>query len=88
MSLGLRHYSAHAVGIDRVLAYNYWNANGHGVVILAREGHADDWAAYIGAGGPEREEDAIAEVAKQGAKLSREQARRWFPNLPIEAYRD
>lgn len=88
MSLELRHYSKKAVGIDRVLAYNYWNANGHGIVILAREGYADDWAAYIGAAGPEREEDAIAEVASQGAKLSRSQAGRWFPYLPLDAYRD
>ena len=91
MSLDLPHYSADpevGVGIDRVLAYSYWNINGTGTVILAREGYADDWAAYIGAlAGPHTEQEAIAHIAAHGAKLAPEQAARWFPKLPKEAYR-
>lgn len=86
--LGLPHYSKEALGIDRILAYNYWNTNGQGIVILAIEGHANDWAAYIGAAGPWSEEEAVGTVAREGAKLSRDQAHRWFPQLPIEAYRE
>jgi len=86
-SLGLRHF--HVPPTDRVLDYTYWNANGVGVVILAREGYADDWGAYIGAICAVRhtEEEAIAHVAAHGSKLSTEMATRWFPHLPAEAYR-
>ena len=85
--LGLKHY--HVPPTDRVLAYTYWNANGAGVVILAREGFAEDWGAYIGATCAERhtEEEAIAHVAAHGSKLSKEMATRWFPHLPAGAYR-
>ena len=91
MTLGLQHYSTDpetGVGIDRVLAYSYWNTDGVGIVILAREGYADDWAAYIGAlPGHHTEQEAIAHAAARGAKLSRAQAELWFPHLPAEAYR-
>jgi len=91
VSLGLQHYSADpelGVGIERVLAYTYWNVGGVGIVIMAREGFADDWAAYIGAlPGHATEAEAIAHTAAHGAKLVPEQAQRWFPKLPKEAYR-
>ena len=86
--LGLQHYSPTAVGVDRVLSYSYWNSNGLGIVIVAREGYVDDWAAYIGGlAGYHTEEEAIARACSDGAKLSREQATRWFPQLPAGAYR-
>ena len=91
MTLGIPTYSADpivGVGIDRVLAYTYWNVNGCGIVILAREGYTDDWAAYIGAlAGHYTKAEAIAWTAIHGAKLTPEQAQRWFPKLPAEAYR-
>ena len=91
MTLGLPTYSPDpeiGVGIDRVLAYTYWNVAGCGIVIMAREGFADDWAAYIGAlPGHYTEQEAIAHTAAHGAKLVPEQAARWFPKLPAEAYR-
>ena len=81
MTLGLPTYSADpqlGVGIDRVLAYTYWNVDGTGIVILAREGYADDWAAYIA---------ALPGGRSEQAKLVAEEAQRWFPKLPQEAYR-
>lgn len=88
MSLNLQHYSESTIGIDRVLAYSYWNTNGLGIVIVAREGHADDWAAYIGGiAGHHSEEEAIARACSDGAKLAPKQAARWFPQLPKERYR-
>ena len=83
-------YPAEVLGIDRVLNYNYWNQNGIGIVIVAREGRADDWAAYIGAEGSRNssEEEAIRYVCSRGSKLSRKQAARWFPHLSIEKYRE
>jgi len=86
-ALGLKHY--HVPPTTGVLDYTYWNADGIGVVILAREGLAADWAAYIGATCQERhtEEEAIAHVASHGVKLNKAMATRWFPDLPAEAYR-
>ena len=84
----MQTYPKEVVGIDRVLAYNYWNTNGVGIVIVAREGHADDWAAYIGAlPNRDTEREVIEWTAHYGAKLSRQQASRWFPQLPAEKYR-
>ena len=86
-ALGLKHY--HVPPTTGVLDYTYWNADGIGVVILAREGLADDWGAYIGATCIERhtEEEAIAHVVSYGSKLNKDMATRWFPHLPAEAYR-
>ena len=84
--LGLKHFQVPTTG---VLDYTYFNADGAGIVVLAREGLAADWAAYIGASCTERhtEEEAIAQVALHGAKLNKAMATRWFPHLPAEAYR-
>lgn len=91
MSLGLQHYSTDpkvGAGIDRILAYTYWNTGNCGIVILAREGYADDWAAYIGAlPGDHTEQEAISWTAAHGAKLSPAEATRWFRDLPAKAYR-
>ena len=83
MSLGLPYYR---VG-DRVIGESYFNSNGVGIAIVAQEGGADDWAAYIGADNGWSENDCVEWTCRHGAKLSREQAARWFPNLPAEAYR-
>jgi hypothetical protein len=87
--LGLPHYPEAEYGIEGILNYSYWNQNG-AVAIVAKEGGAADWAAYIGGPSPlvRSEEDTVRWVCQKGAKLSREQAHRWFPQLPIEAYRE
>jgi len=72
----------------RVLNYSYWNANGAGICIAAVEGAIADWAAYIGADDGMRSEDCVEWTIRRGCKLSRKQANRWFPELPIEAYRE
>ena len=84
--LGLAHFR---VPTEGVLDYTYFNADGVGVVILAREGVAADWGAYIGAICLPwaTEEQAIAYVAAHGTKLNKAMATRWFPHLPAEAYR-
>lgn len=86
VGLGLPY--VHGVEQHRVLDYNYWNANGVGVCIVAKEGEVADWAAYIGADGGWRTEECVEWTIRHGCKLSRNQAHRWFPNLPIEAYRE
>lgn len=88
ITLGLPHLSEEAYGLKGILNYSYWNANGSGIVILAIEGGAADWAAYIGSDDGMSEEECIRWTAEKGCKLSRAQAHRWFPQLPIEAYRE
>ena len=78
----------HGVAHLRVLNYNYWNANGKGICIAAVEGYVSDWAAYIGADDGQRTEECVEWTIRRGCKLSRLQAHRWFPDLPIEAYRE
>ena len=85
-SLGLPY--VRGVEEHHVLSYSYWNANGKGVCIAAIEGGAADWAAYIGADDGMRAEECVEWTIRRGCKLSREQAHRWFPQLPIEAYRE
>ncbi len=90
--LGLPHYHL-TIGqrmVTGVLNYSYWNCNGMAMCIAAKEGAVADWAAYIGAipAVGSSEEDAVDWTVRKGAKLSREQAGRWFPQLPIEAYRE
>ncbi len=87
MKLG-RHYPARLTnGVEGVLGYNYWNANGRGIAIVAIEGGAD-WAAYIGSDDGMHEAGCVEWTCRHGPKLSREQAHRWFPQLPKERYRE
>lgn len=86
-TLGLPHYDRLGAG-PGVLDYNYWNANGIGICIVAKEGAVADWAAYIGADDGQHEEECVAWTVRLGCKLSRTQAHRWFPGLPIERYRE
>ncbi len=72
----------------RVLNYSYWNANGIGIAIVAKEGEVADWAAYIGGDNGWSTEDCVEWTIRHGCKLSRLQANRWFPALPIERYRE
>ena len=84
MSLGLPYYT---VG-ERVIGESYFNSNGVGIAIVAVEGGADDWAAYIGADVGMSEDACVRWTCRHGAKLGRDQAGRWFPQLPLEAYRE
>lgn len=79
---------AYVFGVAGVLNHSYWNANGKGICILAVESGGADWAAYIGADNGWSEEECVRWTVRKGCKLSREQAHRWFPQLPIEAYRE
>lgn len=71
----------------------YYNSNGIDTAIVAvvskHNGNILDWAAYIGGSkrGARREEWAIEDVAKTGCKLTRMDAKHFFPALPIGRYR-
>ena len=74
--------------LGRIFRHEYWNANGYATAIVAVEGHAHDWAAYIGAQpDPSSREETLAWVAQFGCKLSRELANAVFPNVDL-VYRD
>ena len=88
VKIGLGLPYVHGVEQLRVLNYSYWNANGKAVCIAAVEGHAADWAVYIGADDGMRTTACVEWTIRHGCKLSRDQANRWFPELPIEAYRE
>lgn len=70
----------------------YFNANYYACAVVASVNYFNrqlyDWAAYMG-GCPADvpEADAVAHVAENGDKLSREDAAYFFPDLPIERYR-
>ena len=61
----------------------YWNTNGNGVAVIASVSGGREWAAYIGASGPESEEECLAQVARWGAKLSERDARHFFPLIDL-----
>ena len=71
----------------------YWNANSYQVAIVAVENHWDgiedsingDWAAYIGGThDKQHEEETVEFVARYGCKLSEQEARFFFPQIPKE----
>ena len=61
----------------------YWNINGLGVAIIASVGVEGAWSAYIGASTPMREEETLAQVLYEGAKLSEKDARHFFPEIDL-----
>jgi len=74
--------------MDTILASKYWNSNGFAVAIVAVQGGARDWAAYIGGTDrTEHEMDAIEDAMRHGSKLSRTEAVALFPQLNPKTYR-
>ena len=65
-----------------ILGNRSWYANGMGVQIVAVEGAANDWAAYIGGVAYTDPEGAAMEwVGRHGCKLSEEEATFFFPHI-------
>lgn len=66
--------------------YRYWNANGFTICIVAKEGLAKDWAAYIGATATIRylEQETVSFVERNGCKIERGLAEFLFPDF-VEA---
>ena len=60
----------------------YWG--GHSAVaIVAVVTEGVDWAAYIGGDESRSEMDTVAYAATYGAKLSRKDARHFFPDIKL-----
>jgi len=67
----------------------YWNPQGYDICVVAVITKGIDWAAYIGASpNAPTENIALQEVASWGAKLSRQDAIYFFPDIPYLPYRD
>jgi hypothetical protein len=69
----------------------FWSVGGFQIAIVARVNAGRDWAAYVGSlcnyhGIPWTEEDTLAQVANNGAKLTEADARHFFPDMK-EPYR-
>lgn len=65
-----------------------WKALDSRVIVVAVEGYAGDWAAYIGAVAGKDHEEEWKEVEKQGSKLRRELAEFLFPEFKDLKYRE
>uniref|UniRef100_A0A6M3IZW7 Uncharacterized protein n=1 Tax=viral metagenome TaxID=1070528 RepID=A0A6M3IZW7_9ZZZZ len=66
----------------------FWNQGGKQLAIVAcvtEYGDEGDWAAYIGTDAPNsyREEDTCLYVARHGCKLSKEDAKHFFPRIEL-----
>ena len=64
-----------------------WKALDRRVLVVAVEGYAHDWAAYIGAVEGKNHVEEVEEVARHGSKLSRELAEFLFPHFKDLHYR-
>jgi hypothetical protein len=71
-------------GERRLIEARYYNANYYATVIVASITEGIDWAAYIG-GAPDDmdERNAIEFVAQHGCKLSRKDAKYYFPEIEL-----
>lgn len=72
-----------ALGDRQIIEGRYWNSNGRGICIVAVITEGIDWAAYIGADTGQREDDCIKWAASWGPKLSKEDARYFFPTIDL-----
>lgn len=72
----------------RYFRHVYFNDGYHGIAIVAVvsvfNGEAYDWTAYIGAAGPEHEQDAVTETIEHGCKLNVYVAEAVFPDIYAE----
>ena len=68
--------------------YVAWKALDCRVLVVAVEGYAHDWAAYIGAVEGKNHNEEVEEVARHGSKLSRELAEFLFPQFKDLQYRE
>jgi hypothetical protein len=57
------------------------------VLVVARKGRVNDWAAYIGAVPGQNHDREEEEVARHGRKLLREEAMVFFPQFDPAKYR-
>ena len=65
-----------------------WKALDQRVIVVAVEGHAGDWAAYIGAVRGLCHDVEWKEVAEHGNKLAKELAEFLFPEFKDLQYRE
>lgn len=71
---------------ERHLGRVYVYTNMGGIMVVAKKGVADDWAAYVAPLPPERDRDDLATadwVASQGSKLREHEARGFFPDIDL-----
>lgn len=68
----------------RLIVARYWNANYYAGAIVASITEGIDWAAYIGGADHTWSREAAVEYVRDyGDKLSRDDARHFFPNIEL-----
>ena len=72
-----------ALGQKRKVEGRYWNSNGKGICIVASITEGIDWSAYIGADDGYSEEACIQWTVDMGVKLSRQDAKHFFPDIKL-----
>ena len=70
-----------------ILATRWWTPHTKTIGIVAIECFPDEWKAYIEVAPGVNEQDDAQHVAAWGAGLTPEEARGFFPHLPIEKYK-
>ena len=80
-----KHYIFEQGNGETKLEGRYWNPGGKSIAIVACITEEVDWAAYIGTDAPDsrEEDDTLKYVAKWGAKLRREDAEYFFPDIKL-----
>jgi len=63
----------------------FWNQGGKQLAIVACITKEIDWAAYIGTDAPDsyHEDDTLKYVAERGCKLSKKDAKHFFPEIKL-----
>jgi len=67
------------------LGARFWNQGGKQLAIVACITKGVDWAAYVGTDAPDsyHEDDTFKYVAKYGCKLSKRDAKHFFPEITL-----
>ena len=77
------YYKFQEKGNRQLYEGRYWNTNGVGIGIVAVVTKDIDWAAYMGADNGWSEEACLQWTAENGAKLSAEDAKHFFPDIEL-----
>ncbi len=71
-------------GERKLITGRYYNCNGQACAIVAVVNEGIDWGAYIsGVNADYPEEMAVDWVAKHGAKMGKEDAKHFFPDIKL-----
>lgn len=79
------YYKFQVIGSRQFYEGRFWNPQGKQIAVVASVTEDIDWAAYIGTDAPDswKECDTCVWAAANGAKLSYEDAKHFFPEIEL-----